>query len=190
MLKQERCGWLDFKQLSSGEQNLLATGARLLGYATPASLILIDEPEVSLNVAWQQRYIELISEALKHAPGSHVIIASHSPYLVSDLKADNATVVVVERRDGKLHFKSHASQFWGWGSEAILYRVLGLPSASNYLFSQDLANVLKLIQEASHDVDLIASFLAKCDQLDFGENAEPLKLVVDEIRQYHKEISK
>lgn len=179
---------LDFIQLSSGEQNLLATGARLIGFAEPGSLIVIDEPEVSLNVAWQQRYIELISDALKHASGSHVIIASHSPYLVADLHANNATVVVIERVDERLRFKSHSAEFWGWGSEAILYEVLGLHSASNYHFSRELAAVLKLVSEKSKDVDSLSDFLKKCDQLDFDSDAEPLKVVIEDIRNYAKKL--
>ncbi|MDZ4402349.1 AAA family ATPase [Prosthecobacter sp.] len=176
--------WLDFTQLSSGEQNLLSTGARLLAFGAPGSLIVIDEPEVSLNIAWQQRYIDLISDALVHAKGSHVIIASHSPYLVSDLRAENSTVVVVERGAEGLKFRSHPGEFWGWGSEAILYEVLGLPSASNYHFSRELAGVLKLVSEKSTDAEPFAKFLSKCDQLDFGPEAEPLKAVIGDIRKY------
>jgi hypothetical protein len=176
--------WLDFAQLSSGEQNLLATGARLFAFAAPGSLVVIDEPEVSLNIAWQQRYIELISEALAHAMGSHVIIASHSPFLISDLRAENSTVVVIERSEEGLKFRSHPGEFWGWGSEAILYEVLGLPSASNYHFSRELADVLKLVSEKSTDAERFAKFLRKCEQLDFGAEAEPLKVVIEEIRNY------
>lgn len=176
--------WLDFTQLSSGEQNLLATGARLFAFAAAGSLIVIDEPEVSLNIAWQQRYIDLISQALIHAQGSHVIIASHSPYLVSDLRAENSTVVVVQRGLDGLKFRSNPGEFWGWGSEAILYEVLGLPSASNYHFSRELAAVLKLVTEKSKDAEKFDRFLSKCDQLDFGDEAEPLKAVIEEIRIY------
>jgi len=176
--------WLDFMQLSSGEQNLIATGARLFAFAVPGSLIVIDEPEVSLNIAWQQRYIDLISQALVHAKGSHVIIASHSPYLVSDLRAENSTVVVIERSTEGLKFRSHPGEFWGWGSEAILYEILGLPSASNYHFSRELAGVLKLVSEKSTDAERFAKFLRKCDQLDFGAQAQPLRVVIKEIRNY------
>jgi hypothetical protein len=182
VLKDKR--WITFTQLSSGEQNLLATGARLFAFAVPGSLVVIDEPEVSLNIAWQQRYIDLISEALVHAKGSHVIIASHSPYLISDLRAENSTVVVIERSDEGLKFRSHPGEFWGWGSEAILYEVLGLPSASNYHFSRELAGVLKLVSEKSTDAERFAKFLRKCEQLDFGAEAEPLKVVIEEIRNY------
>jgi ABC-type Mn2+/Zn2+ transport system ATPase subunit len=180
----KRNHWLSFMQLSSGEQNLLSTGARLLAFARPRSLILIDEPEVSLNVAWQQRYIELILQALEHAPGSHVIIASHSPYLVSDLKRHESTVVVIEKKGDDLRFQSHAGEFWGWGAEAVLYEVLGIPSASNYHFSRELATVLKLVQERSLDTRPIDRFLQKCDQLEFEGEAEPLSLVIEEIRAY------
>jgi energy-coupling factor transporter ATP-binding protein EcfA2 len=176
--------WLDFTQLSSGEQNLVATGARLLAFSAPGSMVVIDEPEVSLNIAWQQRYIELISDALVHAKGSHVIIASHSPYLISDLRAENSTVVVIERSEEGLKFRSHPGEFWGWGAEAILYEVLGLPSASNYHFSRELASVLKLVSEKSKDVAKFDTFLSKCDQLDFGNEAEPLRAVIKEIRNY------
>lgn len=180
----KRTEWLNFMQLSSGEQNLLSTGARLFGYARPRSLILIDEPEVSLNVAWQQRYIELILQAIDHAPGSHVIIASHSPYLVSDLKRHESTVVVIEKDGDELRFQSHAGEFWGWGAEAVLYEVLGIPSASNYHFSRELAAVLKLVRERSLDTRPIDRFLQRCDQLQFEGEAEPLSLVIEEIRAY------
>lgn len=181
--------WMEFASLSSGEQNLVATGARLVGYASPGSFIVIDEPEVSLNVAWQQRYIQLIQDALVHAPGSHVLIASHSPYLVSDLKAENATIVVVERRGKDLSFKSQPSKFWGWGSEAILYEVLGLPSASNYLFSRELTSVLKLVESDSKDVEPFKRFLDKCAQLDLPADAEPLRMVIEEIRQHYQSLN-
>jgi hypothetical protein len=188
VLKAER--WLDFMQLSSGEQNLLATGARLFAFAVPGSFVVIDEPEVSLNIAWQQRYIDLISDALVHAKGSHVVIASHSPYLVADLRAGNSTVVVVERTSDGLKFRSHPGEFWGWGAEAILYEVLGLPSASNYHFSRELAGVLKLISEKSQDHQRFLSFLAKCEKLDFGAESEPLRAVIDEISAYAGGIAK
>jgi energy-coupling factor transporter ATP-binding protein EcfA2 len=187
VLKAKKC--LDFTQLSSGEQNILATGARLFAFAAPGSLVVIDEPEVSLNIAWQQRYIDLISEALVHAKGSHVIIASHSPYLISDLRAENSTVVVVERSDEGLRFRSHSGEFWGWGSEAILYEVLGLPSASNYHFSRELAGILKLVSEKCTDAERFSKFLRKCEQLDFGAEAEPLKVVIEEIRNYTANLS-
>lgn len=178
--------WLEFSQLSSGEQNMLSTGARLIGFSEPGSLIIIDEPEVSLNVIWQQRYIELIQDALKFAQGSHVIIASHSPYLVSDLHADNASIIVAIRKQLELSFKCHAAEFWGWGSEAILYDVLGISSASNFHFSRDLAAVLKLIQNRSTDPGPFKKFLKACESLDFSADDEPLRVVIDEIRQYYE----
>ena len=181
--------WFDFSHLSSGEQNLLSTGARLLAFARPGSFIAIDEPEVSLNVAWQQQYIALIRKALEHAPGSHVLIASHSPYLVSDLQPEDATIVLAEKRHGFLTFKSHPGNFWGWGTEAILYEVLGLPSGSNFYLSRELASILKLVQAGSTDSEPFEKFLAKCDRIDLS-SSDPLRALVSEIRAYYEGISR
>ncbi len=180
---------IPFSSLSSGEQNLISTGARLVAYATPRSLVLIDEPEISLNVAWQQRYIEIIEAALANAAGSHVLIASHSPYLVADLKLKNSTIVLLERTEEGLTARSTPGEFWGWGVESILFDVLKIPSASNYFLSRELAHVLQLVKKQSQDSQTIRQFLDKVDVLDFSKSAQPLQKVFDEIRRYYERIS-
>jgi predicted ATPase len=49
----------------------------------PNSLILIDEPEISLHVEWQIAFLEDLQQIAKIA--SHdVVIATHSPQIVND----------------------------------------------------------------------------------------------------------
>ncbi|MEA1842972.1 AAA family ATPase [Agrobacterium tumefaciens] len=178
---------IEFGHLSSGEQNILATGSKLVSYARPRSLILIDEPEVSLNVTWQQRYIELVSESLEHAPGSHVLIATHSPHLISNLPTGRASVVTVSTgRDG-LAIEAVDARFEGWGSEAVLYQVLGITSASSNLFYKDLADALEHVQVGGNDVELLDEFLGKASKLDLSGD-EPMRIVVDEIRTYRQKL--
>ena len=61
--------------LSSGQRQILALISAVRN-ASPGSLILIDEPEISLHVDWQERLVEQL-----HAPltGSRLLIATHSP---------------------------------------------------------------------------------------------------------------
>ena len=67
--------------LSSGEQNELALFYELLFRSTPKSLFLIDEPEISLNVGWQRRFLDDLLQIVK--TGRHsVIIATHSPQII------------------------------------------------------------------------------------------------------------
>ncbi len=180
--------WLELSNLSSGEQNLISTGARLIAHAKPRSFIAIDEPELSLNVAWQQRYIELISSALSLADGSHVIVASHSPHLVSSLVPGDSSVVVAELVGDSVQFETHDGSFFGWGSEAILYKVLDIPSASNFEFSRELSSVLLHIQGGGQNRALLDKFLNKCERLQVGRGDDALATVISEISAYRKEI--
>src|SRR5690606_1495381 len=49
-------------KLSSGEQNELVLFYELLFKSSPSSFILIDEPEVSLHISWQNCFIEDLKE--------------------------------------------------------------------------------------------------------------------------------
>ncbi|MFT9349564.1 MAG: AAA family ATPase [Gluconobacter japonicus] len=178
--------WISFDQLSSGEQNLLSVGAKLLAYALPGSFIVIDEPEVSLNTSWQQRYLDMISSSLEHASGSHVLIATHSPHFVSGLRDGSGTIVLVRREKGEYRFDTRPAAYEAWGAESILYEVLDIPSASNFAFNDDLLKVLQHIQENGQDPRVIRGFLAKAQKLRF-DDSEPLGDVIKEIEQYATE---
>jgi ABC-type transport system involved in cytochrome c biogenesis ATPase subunit len=179
----EGAQWIPFGQLSSGEQNLLSVGAKLIAYSRPGCLVVIDEPEVSLNVAWQQQYTELVLKSLSHAPGSHVLIATHSPHLIASLPNGSASIVLAEKDGWHSKFKTIDAAFEGWGSESVLYQVLGIPSASSFHLNRDIASVLKHIQEGGKDKNLIEIFLKKLLKIDYQET-EPLGLVVAEIKKY------
>lgn len=183
----ESAPWLSFGQLSSGEQNLLALGAKLAAHAREGCLVVIDEPEVSLNVAWQQHYLNLLKKSLEHARGSHVIIATHSPHLISSVSAGKGSIVLIEKEKSKLSFKTRDAVFEGWGAESILYQVLGIPSASSFLLNRDLARVLSHIQDSGRNKVLIKSFLNKVSRLNYA-GIEPLELVISEIQTYLESI--
>lgn len=183
----EAAPWFQFNQLSSGEQNLISVGAKIIAYAEPGCFIAIDEPEISLNVAWQQHYTDLIMKSLIHAPGSHVLIATHSPHLIASLPLGSASVVTVEKINNSYSFKTTDALFEGWGAEAVLYQVLGIPSASSFLFNRKLAKVLRHIQEGGEDRSLIAGFLDTAYKLEY-QGIEPLEEVITEIENYLSEI--
>jgi ABC-type lipoprotein export system ATPase subunit len=70
-------------ELSSGEQHELVFAYRLLFRVAPQSLVLIDEPEISLNVAWQQRFIADL-ERIRQITDLNFLIATHSPQIIHD----------------------------------------------------------------------------------------------------------
>lgn len=67
--------------LSSGEQHELILTYHLLFKAKENSLILIDEPELSLHIVWQQAFLNDMQEIAKLAK-LEFLIATHSPQIV------------------------------------------------------------------------------------------------------------
>jgi predicted ATP-binding protein involved in virulence len=69
--------------LSSGEQHELVILYEMLFKVKAGSLILIDEPELSLHVAWQQQFLEDLQQITKLV-GFDVLIATHSPQIINE----------------------------------------------------------------------------------------------------------
>lgn len=69
--------------LSSGEQQELVLAYELLFRHPPGTLVLVDEPELSLHVSWQMGFI---SDLLKVARLTELsfIVATHSPQIIND----------------------------------------------------------------------------------------------------------
>ena len=69
--------------LSSGEQHELVLLYQLLLQTTENSLIMIDEPELSLHVEWQRDFLDDLEDIIKTRKFD-VLIATHSPQIVDD----------------------------------------------------------------------------------------------------------
>jgi ABC-type Mn2+/Zn2+ transport system ATPase subunit len=77
-----RDGEIPLDKLSSGEQHQLVLFFELLFEIKENSLILIDEPELSLHVAWQKQFVgDLLG--IIDLNKFDVVLATHSPQLVS-----------------------------------------------------------------------------------------------------------
>jgi ABC-type ATPase involved in cell division len=68
-------------QLSSGEQHLIVVTFRLLFEAEPGELVLVDEPEISLHVAWQRQFLDDL-QRIAGLRELRFIVATHSPQIV------------------------------------------------------------------------------------------------------------
>jgi ABC-type cobalamin/Fe3+-siderophores transport system ATPase subunit len=76
-------GHLELASLSSGEQQEIVLAYGLLFREKPGTLILLDEPELSLHVSWQ---LDLIPDLLKIAELTdlHFLVATHSPQVIGE----------------------------------------------------------------------------------------------------------
>jgi len=74
---------LPLESLSSGEQHELVLHYDLLFRVAPNTVVLIDEPELSLHVAWQKRFLPELLEIVKLSEFD-AVVATHSPFIVGD----------------------------------------------------------------------------------------------------------
>ncbi len=74
--EKERC--ITLEQLSSGEKQVISIFSYLYLSPFSKSIILIDEPELSLSVRWQKRFLLDISKGTQCAG---VISVTHSPFV-------------------------------------------------------------------------------------------------------------
>ena len=74
---------LNLTDLSSGEQHEVVLLYELLFKTEPNTLILIDEPEISLHVMWQKTFIQDLQRIIKMKQISF-LVATHSPQIIND----------------------------------------------------------------------------------------------------------
>ncbi|CVK21335.1 AAA family ATPase [Sporomusa sphaeroides] len=89
-LKNRNGDPLELEMLSSGEQHEIVLMYELLFNIEPGSLVLIDEPEISLHIAWQQEFLANLGEIIQLS-SFDILIATHSPAIASsrwDLTVD------------------------------------------------------------------------------------------------------
>ncbi|MBQ3494437.1 MAG: AAA family ATPase, partial [Clostridia bacterium] len=74
---------LELSKLSSGEQEILVLYYKLI-FESDVDLLMIDEPEISLHIAWQKNILKDLKEIVKLNNKLNIIIATHSPQIISD----------------------------------------------------------------------------------------------------------
>lgn len=68
--------------LSSGEQHQIVLAYDMLFRIEANSLVMIDEPELSLHVNWQERFLSDLESVIGVA-NFDALIATHSPYIIN-----------------------------------------------------------------------------------------------------------
>ncbi len=75
---------LQIQKLSSGEKQILIMFYALLFHAEPGSIVVLDEPEISLHVSWQQKLGRFFADICR-VRNLQMIVATHSPQVIHDM---------------------------------------------------------------------------------------------------------
>lgn len=112
-----------FEDSSSGETQLLCQFICVLSEMSDYSLVFIDEPENSCHPEWQMAYVNWMKTIFKKYSTSHIIIATHSHFILTNLEPDDSMVVSIERKNGSLKGIETVNPY-GWLSDEVLEDVM------------------------------------------------------------------
>lgn len=70
------------QELSSGEQQITVLAYEILFKTTPSTLVIVDEPEISLHITWQDTLVADL-ERMGQASDVQFLLATHSPMILA-----------------------------------------------------------------------------------------------------------
>lgn len=88
---------VNLSDLSDGEQRLYMSAMELMRYFPQDCIILMDEPEISLHPAWQQKIMKIFSQIGKN---NQFIVATHSPQIIASIPYKNR--ILLRKENGKI----------------------------------------------------------------------------------------
>lgn len=81
LLSAKNSEQIDLEYLSSGEKQIVSLFARLCLNINKKCLVIFDEPELSLSLAWQK---QLLPDIVKVTNCNFILAATHSPFIFSN----------------------------------------------------------------------------------------------------------
>lgn len=77
--------YLEFKKLSSGERQIILLLCSVIISERESNIVIIDEPEISLNIKWQRIFIKSLQDLVINE-NCQLIIATHSIEMITRYK--------------------------------------------------------------------------------------------------------
>lgn len=176
--------WFSFDDASSGEKNILYSVFAIESNIEENSIILIDEPEISLHPNWQMKYIGFLKKLFKNYSSCQFVIASHSPYLVSDLDINSSSLILADIKNGTYVSQNIEYSTYAWSVENILYNVFHVRTTGNAYFEMDLREIISYMREDNREkMPRIKELYDKLSKYTFREE-DPLCKILDEVEEY------
>lgn len=179
---------IDSEGMSSGEFAMLAMILSISAAANDNhTLILIDEPELSLHPNWQMTFIDNLDRALKNQ-NCHLMITTHSHMLVSDLPMNRSTVSQWEKgSDGIIVANQISENTYGWSAEEVLLKVFKTATDRNRYFGERIAKLLEQMGNNTISPKEVADELKDLKEISLHlSDVDPMKMVLNTIIEAYR----
>ncbi len=171
---------LDLRLASSGELGIVTSFLGLASVISENSLIFIDEPEISLHPEWQARYVDLLTQTFAHYPGCHLILATHSPLILSDIDPRASNVVSLE--PNRRHAED-AHNYAGKSYDFLLATIFDEPGNNNLYLKEEIIKALRLAADGKTRSQVFIETLALLgDSLHRLEPHSPVAQLIVELQ--------
>ncbi|CAL7888125.1 AAA family ATPase [Fusobacterium necrophorum] len=174
----------DINELSSGEKQLFLRTLSIQMLNPKNSIILIDEPEVSLHPEWQQKIIEVYR---KIGSNNQIIVATHSPHILGSVRKENIFVLVKDT-EGNITVKTGEELYASYGqpTDKILEGIMNLSFARVPEVASKLENLRQLVDNNKYNTE---EFKEKSEELHeiLGEKDIDLMLIDMDVELKQKE---
>lgn len=138
----------DINGLSSGEKQLFLRALSLKFLEVNNSIILIDEPEISLHPEWQSKIIKLYENI---GENNQIIMATHSPHIVSDIEAKQLRIMKKNNDGISVINGEDIDETYGKNVETILKEIMGIDNIRNDDVSDKLSKIYELLEQNLFD---------------------------------------
>ena len=102
-------------------------------------------------------YIDLLKLMFGEFSNCHFIIATHSHFIISDLKAKSSSVISLRRSsDNQLNVEEVHADTYGWSAEKILLEIFNVSTTRNYFIAGRIGAILELISKKERNEKLIS----------------------------------
>ena len=128
-------------ELSSGEKQLFLRTLAIKMLEPENSIIMIDEPELSLHPKWQQKIVDVYR---KIGRNNQIILATHSPHILGSVEKENI-ILLGKNENGIVKIKTgdEFGNSYGQTTGRILEDIMGLETDRN----PSVNNLLTLVKE-------------------------------------------
>lgn len=171
-------GWMSLRLASSGEQCILLSLLGITANISNNTLILIDEPEISLHPEWQERYISLLMKIFERYHSCMFVIATHSPQMVSKLTPVNSYIYTIQNDE-----LLNASEYIKKSSDFQLANLFSAPGYKNEYLTRVLIGFLTNPEEFMDDDKLseIKNIIALRKNLDSSDPVYKLISIANKV---------
>jgi len=136
-------------KLSSGELSMFMRFFDLHEYVKDNSIVLIDEPETHLHPKWIRGYINILIDLLGERD-CHVIIATHSPLIISDI-TKNCIIALKKDTYDDINQVVIDDKTLGLNYEDVLSEIFDLEDPKGKMIKKYVEMIEKLLERNDFD---------------------------------------